>query len=47
MHHRIPDSEFRIYENVGHLPMEEIPEKSATDVHDFLQRRLNTPTSSR
>ena len=35
-HADIPNSVLRIYEGVGHVPMEEIPEKSASDVRDFL-----------
>ena len=34
----IPNSEVVIYENVGHVPMEEIPEKSAADLISFLER---------
>ena len=32
----IPNSKLIMYENVGHLPMEEIPERSAMDVKSFL-----------
>ena len=32
----IPNSKLIMYENVGHLPMEEIPERSAKDVQTFL-----------
>ena len=32
----IPNSRVLMYDNVGHIPMEEIPEKSAKDVADFL-----------
>lgn len=37
-HKDIPNAEFIMYENVGHMPMEEIPEKSAFDVLEFLDR---------
>lgn len=33
----IKDSKVIIYENVGHMPMEQIPERSAGDVKDFLK----------
>lgn len=33
---RIPGSKVVIYPNVGHIPMEEVPEKSAADVAGFL-----------
>jgi pimeloyl-ACP methyl ester carboxylesterase len=32
----LPNSQKVIYENVGHIPMEEVPEISANDVRDFL-----------
>ena len=32
----IPNSRVLMYDNVGHIPMEEIPEKSALDVSKFL-----------
>jgi len=32
----LPNSQLVIYENVGHVPMEEIPERSAMDVINFL-----------
>ena len=32
----IPNSRVLMYDDVGHIPMEEIPEKSAKDVADFL-----------
>ncbi|MGB1317304.1 MAG: alpha/beta fold hydrolase, partial [Flavobacteriales bacterium] len=37
-HADIPNSELLIYENMGHVPMEEIPEKSAADFMAFLQK---------
>ena len=36
----LPRSELIIYPNVGHLAMEEIPQKSARDARDFLVRVL-------
>ena len=36
-HREIPKSKLLIYENVGHVPMEEIPEKSALDLISFLK----------
>jgi pimeloyl-ACP methyl ester carboxylesterase len=35
-HEDIANSVLKIYKNVGHVPMEEIPEKSANDVMIFL-----------
>lgn len=37
-HQDIPNSELLIYENTGHVPMEEIPEKSVADFIQFLQK---------
>ena len=37
-HEDIPNSELLIYENMGHIPMEEIPERSVADFIAFLQR---------
>jgi len=34
----VPDSQFVTYEGVGHVPMEESPESTATDVAAFLPR---------
>lgn len=34
----IPNSELLIYENMGHVPMEEIPQRSVADFMDFLNR---------
>jgi pimeloyl-ACP methyl ester carboxylesterase len=34
---KIPGSEKIIYKNIGHLPMEEVPDQSAGDVDAFLQ----------
>ena len=35
---KIPNSELIIYPKVGHVPMEEIPEKTAEDAHAFLEQ---------
>ena len=37
---RIPHADLVIYENVGHVPMEEVAEESAADVRQFLDRAL-------
>ena len=37
-HADIPNSELLIYENMGHVPMEEMPEKSAKDFMVFLRK---------
>ena len=37
-HRDIPNSELIIYENMGHVPMEEIPERSVADFMAFLER---------
>lgn len=37
---RIPHADLVIYENVGHVPMEEVAEESAEDVRRFLTRAL-------
>lgn len=39
-HRELPESEVIMYPGVGHVPMEEIPEQSARDAHEFLQRVL-------
>lgn len=36
---RLPDSELQIFKGVGHLPMEEVAQKTAETVHDFLSRK--------
>lgn len=36
-HEDIPNSELLIYENMGHVPMEEVPEKSVADFIAFLE----------
>lgn len=33
----IPNSTLIVYENVGHIPMEEIPDRTAADLVDFLE----------
>ena len=35
----LPDSELILYTGVGHVPMEEIPERTARDAAHFLERR--------
>lgn len=35
----LPNAEVIIYENIGHVPMEEIPEKSAADAMKFLYKK--------
>ncbi|MEE4350962.1 MAG: alpha/beta hydrolase [Pacificimonas sp.] len=40
---RLPNSELIIYENVGHIPQEEMAERSAADVRAFLQRVYAPP----
>lgn len=37
----LPDAELIVYPNVGHLPMEEIPERSGNDTLSFLQAKLD------
>ena len=39
-HADIAGSKLIVYENVGHMPMEENPEQSAADVRAFLNRVL-------
>ncbi|OQX35200.1 MAG: hypothetical protein B0D91_11255, partial [Oceanospirillales bacterium LUC14_002_19_P2] len=36
-HQAIPGSKLIVYPNVGHMPMEEIPEQSASDLIQFLE----------
>ncbi len=38
-HKDIKGAEFIMYHNIGHLPMEEIPKRSAKDLLDFLNHR--------
>ena len=40
-HADIPNSELLIYENMGHVPMEEIPERSVADFMAFLQKSFS------
>ena len=35
----LADGEWTVYENVGHIPMEEIPERSADDIRRFIQNK--------
>ena len=37
-HEDIPNSELLIYENMGHVPMEEIPERSVKDFIAFIEK---------
>ena len=37
-HADISNSEVLIYKNIGHIPMEEIPQKSCNDFVEFIQR---------
>jgi len=39
-HERMPEAEVKIYEGVGHLPMEETPDAVAEDIRSFLQGAL-------
>jgi len=41
----IPGAELVIYENVGHLPQEEVASRSAADVRRFLEARVHAPQS--
>ena len=36
----LPNSQLIIYENVGHIPMEEAPEETIIDVLEFLQTKI-------
>ncbi|MGB3320938.1 MAG: alpha/beta hydrolase [Sphingopyxis granuli] len=42
-HERIAGSEIVMLDGVGHLPMEEAPDATATAIADFLKRRLVVP----
>jgi pimeloyl-ACP methyl ester carboxylesterase len=35
---QIPNSKLIVYPKVGHIPMEEIPQKSLMDLTDFLEK---------
>ncbi|MEO1243355.1 MAG: alpha/beta hydrolase [Pseudomonadota bacterium] len=37
---RIPDSDLVIYDGIGHIPMEEAPDRTANDIDAFLKRAL-------
>ena len=41
----LPDASLLIYDDVGHLPMEEIPTRSAADVLAFLSQLHSEPAS--
>jgi pimeloyl-ACP methyl ester carboxylesterase len=36
----IPDARVRVYSGVGHMPMEEAPERSAADLRAFLRGEI-------
>ncbi len=42
----IPNSTLIVYKGIGHIPMEETPDQSASDVGTFLGRALAGPTQS-
>ena len=46
LHEAIDHSRLIIYEDLGHVPMEEDPERAITDVKEFLMRKDSVPTSS-
>ncbi len=37
----LSNAQLIVYPNIGHIPMEELPERSAADVDEFIQRQLN------
>ncbi len=39
----LPQAEVRVYPNIGHIPQEEAPDRSAADVDTFLGRALAAP----
>lgn len=39
----LSNAQLIVYPNIGHIPMEELPERSAADVDEFIQRKLNNP----
>jgi pimeloyl-ACP methyl ester carboxylesterase len=41
---RLPNADVVIYEGVGHLPMEEAPDRTAADIDAFLDRVLARPS---
>lgn len=42
MHELLPNSTFVVYENVGHIPMEEVPAVSAADVRGFMETQVSS-----
>ena len=46
LHEAIDHSRLIIYEDLGHVPMEEDPERTITDVREFLMRVDSVPTNS-
>ncbi len=43
-HEAIPDSRLVTFENVGHIPQEEVADQSAMTVHEFLYQVMEPPT---
>ena len=43
---KIPGSTVMIYERCGHIPMEEAPDRSAADVHVFVEKYLVSTTAA-
>jgi pimeloyl-ACP methyl ester carboxylesterase len=46
-HARIPGSRLIVYPMTGHIPQEELPDQSASDVREFLSRAVSPPAVSR
>ena len=46
LHEAIDHSRLIIYEDLGHVPMEEDPERAITDVKEFLMRKDSVPANS-
>ena len=42
-HDLIPDAKLIVYENVGHIPMEEFPQVTAVDAANFLMDEIQIP----
>ncbi len=43
---RLPQAEVAIYEGVGHLPMAEVPDRTAADIDAFLDRALKSASGT-
>ena len=43
---RLPDATVMIYDSVGHMPMEEAPDRTARDIDAFLQKTVNAVLST-